>query len=49
MEIKHDIEIAKLYSEGKIIVDEIASYRERFQELKDKVVELAKQNRGAGT
>ncbi len=43
MEIKHDIEIAKLYSEGKIIVEEIRQYKDEFKELKEKVVEIATQ------
>ncbi len=40
MEIKHDIEIAKLYSQGKIVVEEIPFYREEFKKLREKLVNL---------
>jgi len=43
MEIKHDIEIAKLYSEGKIIVEEMSQYKLKFKELKEKIVQIATQ------
>ncbi len=42
MEIKHDVEIARLYSEGKVIVDEIPKYKDMFVDLKDKAFELSK-------
>jgi len=42
MEIKHDIEIARLYSKGKVIVEEIPKYKEMFLELKDKALALSK-------
>ena len=45
MEIKHDIEIARLYSKGKVIVEEIPKYKEMFLELKDKAFDLSKKER----
>ncbi|MCP3940437.1 MAG: P-loop NTPase [Desulfobacteraceae bacterium] len=40
MEIPFDKKIAKIYSNGQMIVDSLPGYREKFQELFDKIMQL---------
>ena len=46
-EIPDDIEIAKLYSKGEIVVEKNPDYRKLFEELSKKIVEIAGKERKA--
>ena len=48
-EIPDDIEIAKLYSKGEIVVEKNPEYRELFEKLSERIVEIARKERKVRT